>query len=619
MLKNLLTGIIVLLGGLVKSKARRDIDRLMSRLQQESCDDEVQEALFARMVESPDQMEKAVAPQATAYQPMDEMLSATVTAFTPEERGQRRVQRKSIREQKRQARKDRKNARREARKQKRAERQEAREEQLEKSNTGKRHTWQNAIKSQTVQPLQIFYPESLEAIIDIVEEATELGVKVRAVGSGHSASDVAVTSDFLVYTHGIDEPLSLDQSVLTEAARSLHLFETEAGITVRELNGELEDAGLALPNAGGSDVQTLMGAIATATHGSGLGLGSYPDLVRSLILVSTDGEVYRIEPSNGITDATKYKDPDITLVQDDDWFYSTLVSMGSMGIVYSVILELVPTYWLHESRERSTWSQVKPLLEEGSIIRENEHFEVYINPYITDGDHTCILTKRNKVRVESKPSGAAGRRNFLSGLLLSFKLTPKVIAQMFRLIPHKTPQFIDRAMRSLEDEDYVDKSYKVLNQGLKQVKTIGTAIEIGFSMDQYIPAAEKIMEIAEQRALIGCQYLTSPFALRFVKASPAYLSMMHGRDTCMIEIPTLTQSLGREDILTHFQESLYAFGGRPHWGLETDQLTGSNDLIRKMYPAYDRFMAVYRKLNHKGTFNNTFTDRVGFSAIDYFG
>ncbi len=188
---------------------------------------------------------------------------------------------------------------------------------------------------------------------------------------------------------------------------------------------------------------------------------------------------------------------------------------------------------------------------------------------------------------------------------------------MFMLIPHKTPSFIDRAVKALEDDEYVNKSYKVLNQGLKQVKTVGTAIEIGFSMDNYLNAVDKIFEIAEKRALIGCQYVTSPFALRFVKGSKAYMSMMHDQDTCMIEITTLTNSLGRVDILKHFQSELYKMGGRPHWGLEVDLLTGSNGLIEKMYPKYDKFMEIYQKLNYKGTFNNSFTDRVGFSKVSF--
>ncbi len=616
--KRIIQSIVGFFVRLFTKKSGKKVQRLIKKLQQDSCDDGVQEELYQALDEAPGSIEKRVPKSVELqYAMADAMLSREIKPRTTEERETQRVERKSIRQQKRRANRSRRLERKAERERRRADLQEAKEERWEESKTGKRYIWQNAIRSQTVQPLYVFYPRSLEEIIDIVEDANELGLQVRAVGSGHSASDIATTSDYLLYTHGIDEPLELDKSVLKEDAQSLCLFEAESGMTVRELNGELEDIGYALPNAGGSDVQTIMGAVSTSTHGSGISLGAYPDLIRSFVLVTTGGEVYRVEPKDGITDPDKYNDEDIPLIQDDDWFYASLVSMGSMGIVYSVIMEVVPLYWLKESRKLMKWSYLKPLLEDGRVIQENEHLEVYINPYMTDGDHTCVVTTRNKVKAEIRPKGPDGRRNFLSSLLMSFSITPKVLLQMFMLIPHKTPKFIDRAMKALEDEEYIDKSYKVLNQGLKQVKTVGTAIEIGFSMNDYLSAVDRIFEIAEKRALIGCQYVTSPFALRFVKESKAYLSMMNGQDTCMIEIPTLTKSLGRVDILQHFQSELYAMGGRPHWGLEVDHLTGSNDLIKKMYPKYDRFIKVYRELNSKGTFNNSFTDRVGFSEINY--
>ncbi|MGB3464511.1 MAG: D-arabinono-1,4-lactone oxidase, partial [Cyclobacteriaceae bacterium] len=551
------------------------VTRLITRLQQDSCDDQVQKELYEALDKSPEAVEKQV-PEAVGleYAHVDQVLSMELIPKTVEERNTLRTQRQEIRQDKRLAKRDRRLARKEARERRREDREEAKNEKREKKHTGKRFVWQNAIKSQTVQPLKIFFPESLEDIIDIVEEADELGLKVRAVGSGHSASDVAVTSDYLMYTHGIDEALPLNKNVLKEEVRSLCLFEAESGMTVRELNGELEDVGYALPNAGGSDVQTIMGAVSTSTHGSGISLGAYPDLIRSFVLVTTEGQVYRVEPKDGITDPALYNEADIPLIQDDEWFYATLVSMGSMGVVYSVIMEVKPLYWLEEKRKVYKWGEVRPMLEEGSLIRDNEHIEVYLNPYKTDGDHTCVVTTRNTVVVNQRPKGPDGRRNFLSSLVMCFKVTPKILLQMFMLIPHKTPSFIDRAMKALEDEEYINKSYKVLNQGLKQVKTVGTAIEVGFSMDNYLAAVDKIFEIAEERALIGCQYVTSPFALRFVKESRAYLSMMYGRDTCMIEIPTLTKSLGRVDILHHFQGEMYKCGGRPHWGLELDHLTG---------------------------------------------
>ena len=64
------------------------------------------------------------------------------------------------------------------------------------------------------------------------------------------------------------------------------------------------------------------------------------------------------------------------------------------------------------------------------------------------------------------------------------------------------------------------------------------------------------------------------------------------------------------------EKAMLRFGGRPHWG-QMNYLTGSYGLIRSMYPKYDQWMSVFKQLNADGTFNNTFTDRCGFSGDQF--
>jgi hypothetical protein len=49
-----------------------------------------------------------------------------------------------------------------------------------------------------------------------------------------------------------------------------------------------------------------------------------------------------------------------------------------------------------------------------------------------------------------------------------------------------------------------------------------------------------------------------------------------------------------------------------YWG-QINSLTGSHDLVKSIYPAYDRWIAVYRQLNQNGTFDSPFSKRVGFA------
>src|SRR5215471_6309280 len=68
--------------------------------------------------------------------------------------------------------------------------------ELGRDQTGPRQTWKNQLANQVVQPLFVFYPRSLndpadnQSITAIFARALSTGSAVKAVGSGHSYSDV---------------------------------------------------------------------------------------------------------------------------------------------------------------------------------------------------------------------------------------------------------------------------------------------------------------------------------------------------------------------------------------------------------------------------------------------
>jgi pimeloyl-ACP methyl ester carboxylesterase len=105
--------------------------------------------------------------------------------------------------------------------------------------------------------------------------------------------------------------------------------------------------------------------------------------------------------------------------------------------------------------------------------------------------------------------------------------------------------------------------------------------------------------LADRARRLGKVYQSSPIALRFVKASPAYLSMMHGHDTMMMELIQLRGNDGGYEMLGAYEEALYALGGRPHWG-QVNTLTGSHGLVASMYPRYEDWQRVHRELNASG-------------------
>lgn len=485
----------------------------------------------------------------------------------------------------------------------------------------RRTTWRNHTGNQGVDPLRIAHPTTLCDLVELVREAEQQGTTIRAVGSGHSWSDVALTTGFLLETHGLKRVPDGPPELLRAGADvdPSRLVWTEAGIRLRDLNRILHERGLALSNMGGYDGQTVAGVISTSTHGSGIGFGPIADAVRSLDLVAAGGIVHRVEPHDGPTDADAFrlKHPERELVQDDDAFHAVVVGIGCMGIVYGVTLAVEPAYCLREVRTLATWDEVKADLLAGDVLRAHRHYEVLVNPYERDGRHLCLVTTRDPVPCGRR--GAVRSRNWLVEAASAFPLTSSLINLVQGIWPRLSPRMIDAQLRAIARRDYEDVSYKVLNIGnANLLRAYASEIGVPIDGDCHVRAVERIFAVAERHRALGEVFSPSAFSLRFVRRSPAFLSMMHGRDTMMIELIQLTHTEGAFELLAAYEEELYALGGRPHWG-QVNTLTGSHGLIESMYPRYPDWLAAHRRFNASGVFDSPFSKRVGITASRFAG
>ena len=482
-----------------------------------------------------------------------------------------------------------------------------------------RTTWENHLGNQSVDPLRIYEPETIEQVAAIVGQAREAGAMVRAVGSGHSWSDVALTTGYLLKTGRLSRVPAREPDFLRPEWSERRLVRAEAGIRIRELNAHLDGEGLALSNMGGYDHQTVAGVMSTSTHGSGITFGPLNDFVRSVDLVAADGDVHRIERADGPTDPQAFEahhragtTPARTLVQSDECFDAVAVGMGSMGIVATAMLEVEPRYFLREVREFHTWEEVRADLEDGAVLRDNRHYEVLFSPYERKHAYPCLVTTRNYTDDPARRWWSKRTRNWLVELASAFPLTPHIINLIVGLWPGLSPFLLENAIRALIKDSYEEVSYKVLNIGAANVLPAYSA-EIGVPMDgRHLEAVDRIIEVAAERRKLGDVYQSSPLSLRFVKASPAHMSMMHGRDTMMIELIQLTRTEGGYELLAAYEEALYELGGRPHWG-QVNTLTGSHGLLASMYPRYGDWLDVRRRLDAGGVFDSGFTKRVGIS------
>lgn len=477
-----------------------------------------------------------------------------------------------------------------------------------------RVVWQNYVGTQRAQPLKIEKPATLDTLKAVMADAASIGCPVRAVGSGHSWSDSALTDGIVIETHGLKQPITISPALLKAGVDPATLFQCEAGIVLHDLILLLESQGRALINMGGYDGQTLAGVISTSTHGSGITLGSFSSAVEALIVVTSGGKVLQIEKADGISNPAAFAQAfgnTRELHQDDDLFNASVVGVGSLGVIYAAIIRVMPLYYLQEVRVIKPWTQVKAALQSG-LLDQFRHVEVLFNPHKTKGQNSCLLTTRKIVPKPAGPLPDKPFRNVFAEYLASLPGADKVLAFLFNEYPTTSPALVDQALSALEDPNpYVNVYHKILNVGAVNAYAAVCA-EYGVDLAKSIASVDAVLDAAAKYQQYGI-YHSCPAALRWVASSPGYLSMQPS-PTCMIEMPNLQEVYGYPDIYWRYEELLTrTFGARPHWG-QMNFLTGSRDMIRTLYPQLDRWLTVFNTFNADGRFRSVFTDRVGFSS-----
>lgn len=487
--------------------------------------------------------------------------------------------------------------------------------------------WANWLGEEVCTPIKKTQPGSLEELVSIITSAGKQKQRVRAVGAGHSMSDVARTDDaVLVGPDRLAAVTDQDRSALNARGRALSLVRAGGGTRISDLNTALDNRGLALTHMGAYDGQTISGAFSTGTHGSGAKWGPMASMIRALVLVSENGTVYQIEPAGGITDAGKFAGrlPEapgvpVTLVQDDDWFNAAQVAMGSLGVIYSYTLEVTSAFNVAENRTATKWDVVKAQFAPGmwnplpAPLADFDRFELVISPYPdADGTHPLIWTERQSVG-RTTPRGE--RKDFTGRVLEDLGiLSTSILPGILNLAPSLVPTSINAAMDDLVDDDapYIDKSYRVFKQVDSDLQLKAHGLELHFPAQNLVATMDKILTAFKTAADQRKMYIAGPIGIRFTAPSTALLAPESGRLTATAELDNI---VGIDEGVQLLREVMAEVTGadrsiRVHWGLELDTSTPRD--VRDWYGAnLDRWLAVYNQLNANGMFSNKFTDRLG--------
>ncbi len=420
--------------------------------------------------------------------------------------------------------------------------------------------WRNWAGTVAASPAAIHYPASEAAIQEVVRAARAAGQGLRVVGSGHSFTPLVATGGTLASLEHYTGVERIDQAARQATVR--------AGTPIRALGAALHAAGLAQPNLGDIDVQSIAGAISTGTHGSGATLGSLSTQVATLTLVTADGSLRTCSPEVA---------PEV--------FRAAQVSLGVLGIISRVTLQLVPAFTLDYTWRKMSLRAVLANVEQH--VAEHRHFEFFWMPY-TD----AVLAKF----MDPTPLPPRGRslwRRFNDGVLENGVFW--LLSEYSRHVPRQAPG-VSRLIGALVSSGRtLDSSHRIFATE-RLVKFV--------EMEYAIPRAHFAAALEEIDATIRRQrfQVHFPIECRFVAGDDIFLSPASGRDSAYIAVH-MYRGMPYRRYFAAMEAILAKYEGRPHWGkLHTRRAAD----LRRLYPAWDRFAAVRQTLDPTGLFLNDY-------------
>ena len=423
--------------------------------------------------------------------------------------------------------------------------------------------WSNWSGLQRCQPRDFVKVSGVGELAEVVGKAGSEGRQVTTVGSGHSFTPTALSDDLLLDITRIAGVISVD--------RDSGLVEVGAGTILADLNRELDRLGLAMPNLGDIDRQTIAGAISTGTHGTGRALPNISAQIERMKVMGADGTVRDLEPGS-------------------DDLLAARVSIGSLGVITSVTLRTVPAFNLHRVDEPMDLDEA--LADFDRITQENEHFEFFVFPYT----RTALTLKRNRTDRPLAPRSKADR--FLGDVVIENGLGDLALRATGKL-RSAIPKMARFSTGFMSQSEQVDRSHRVF----ANYRTIR------FNEMEYALPAEAGPETLDRvLAMIEGENfpLPMPIECRISAGDDALISQAHERPTVYIAVHQ-HRTMEFEPYFREIERIFREVDGRPHWGKL--HFREAADLAPS-FPRWDDFQRVRDRLDPNRTFSNAYVRRV---------
>ena len=396
-------------------------------------------------------------------------------------------------------------------------------------------------------------PASVEELQKLVPEA---GYR-KGLGSSHSYNDIPDSPHTQISLRKLNKMVAIDESQMTVAI--------EGGIKYEELAPQLHERGYALPNLASLPQVTIAGAAATGTHGSGTQNGNLATHVRAIEFCNSEGELINL---------SREKNPDI--------FDGVVVSLGGLGIITKLVLDIVPTY---DARQdlfldlplASVMDNFDEIMSSGYSV---SLFTMWQNDIV---DQVWIKRRVDQAVKDLGTEFFGGKmceRNIHPIIELSAESCTEqmgVVGPWYDRLPH----FIINGMPSAVDELQSEYFVPIENaaEGMRAITTLG---------DKILP----YLYISE---------------IRTIAADNLWMSQCYHRDSVAFHFTWKPNWPEVRKLLPEIEAALAPFGVRPHWG---KLFTIDSGTVQRSYERFPDFLNLLKTYDPIGKFRNEYLDRV---------
>jgi FAD-linked oxidoreductase len=409
-------------------------------------------------------------------------------------------------------------------------------------------TWSNWSGSVRMRPRERLRPRDQQSLAAAVARASH----VRVVGAGHSFMPLCETEGTLLDLSELEGQLKVAPD-----GRSVW---APAGWSLRKLAPRLWEMGLSLPNQGDIDTQSLAGAIATGTHGTGAALGSLSTLARAFRLLLADGSVVECSDS-----------------ELPELFHAQRLSLGLLGIALAIRVDVLPAYRLEERVSVVSLAQMVEHFDE--VAAQHRHAEFFVFPY---ADQVILKTLQ--------PTDDARH----------YEAPSPFDAPIFKLACEATAAFPAAArkvqgalMRLVRGSRRFGPAHMIFPNE-RSVRFEEMEYELPRSAG--LPALREVLQWIRARSLP----VAFPFEFRWTAADDIWLSPFNGVAAASVSMHQYAK-MPWSELFASAEAIFRAHGGRPHWA---KRHTLSARQVSELYPDAAKFRAVRDQVDPQAKFAN---------------